>query len=211
MGSETEAHSALERPCRLALPALVLAALMPPAAAETYRLAPADGSEIRLEVYKTGFMRGKVHDFVFKRYSGEIDFDPANPENSSVEIAIEADSMVCEDTWVSAANLAKIEREGRGKILRAAEYPRISFRSTEIRRRTDGSFAVSGLLTMRNRAEAVRTAVVMSAGGAGELRFEGSAVVALKDYGIKPPSAALGAVGTKNEMDVSFRLTARRP
>ena len=199
------------RPARCAGLALFLAAGMTPAAAEIYRLAPADGAEIRLKVYKTGFMRGKVHDFVFKRYSGEIDFDVSNPENSSVKIAIEADGMVCEDTWVNAGNLVKIEREGKEKILQAARYPHILFRSTEVRPQANGSFAVSGLLTIRNRAEAVRVEAVMSAGGSGELRFDGSAAVALRDYGLKPPSAAFGAVGTKNEMDVSFRLTARRP
>ncbi len=210
MKSETGAHSAPARPCRLVLPALALAAVMP-LTAEIYRLAPADGAEIRLKVYKTGFMRGKVHDFVFKRYAGEIDFDAANPENSSVKIAIEATGMVCEDTWVKAENLAKIEREGKEKILQAAKYPRILFRSTEIRAAADGSFIAYGLLTIRNRSEAVSVETVMNADRPGELRFDGAAVVALRDYGIKPPSAAFGAVGTKNEMDVSFRLTARRP
>ncbi len=200
----------MERPYRQVLLTLFLAAGMP-LTAEIYRIAPVDEAEVRLKVYKTGFMRGKVHDFVFKRYSGEIDFDASNPENSNVRIDIEADSMVCEDTWVNAGKLVKIEREGKGKILQAARYPYISFRSKEIRAAVDGSFAAVGLLTIRNRSKAVRVAVVMSATGAGGLRFDGSAVIALKDYGIKPPSAAFGAVGTKNEMDVSFRLTARRP
>jgi hypothetical protein len=41
------------------------------------------------------------------------------------------------------------------------------------------------------------------------MSIAGSGEVKLRDYGLKPPSAALGAIGTKNEMAVSFRLTAR--
>ena len=41
----------------------------------------------------------------------------------------------------------------------------------------------------------------------------GRAVVRLKDYALKPPSAALGTIGTKNEMTVEFLLlpSARVP
>ena len=38
--------------------------------------------------------------------------------------------------------------------------------------------------------------------------FEGAATVRLTDYQLKPPSALLGAIGTKNEMTVSFTLKA---
>jgi hypothetical protein len=36
--------------------------------------------------------------------------------------------------------------------------------------------------------------------------LSGHAVVRLKDYGLKPPTAALGTIGTKNEMTVEFSL-----
>jgi hypothetical protein len=32
----------------------------------------------------------------------------------------------------------------------------------------------------------------------------------LQDYGLKPPGAALGLIGTKNEMNLEFVLLARR-
>lgn len=200
----------MERSYRQVFLALVLAAGSP-LSAETYRIAPTDRAEVRLKVYKTGFMRGKIHDFVFQRYSGAVDFDASNPENSTVTLDIEADSMVCEDTWVSAGNLAKIVREGKEKILQTAKYPRISFRSTEIRPLANGNFAVTGRLTIRGRSEVGSVEVALKANANGELRFDGSAVVALKDYGIKPPAAMLGAVGTKNTMDVLFQVIARRP
>ena len=38
--------------------------------------------------------------------------------------------------------------------------------------------------------------------------MEGESEIKLRDYGLKPPSAVPGAVGTKNEMKVSFVLVA---
>ena len=34
-------------------------------------------------------------------------------------------------------------------------------------------------------------------------------MVKLTNYGLKPPKAALGLIGTKDEMDFTFSLTAR--
>jgi len=41
------------------------------------------------------------------------------------------------------------------------------------------------------------------------LMFRGTARVLLTDYGLKPPTALLGAIGTKNEMEFSFSLEVR--
>jgi len=184
--------------------------VLSPLSAETYTIAPAAGAELRLKVYKTGFMRGKVHHFVFTRYSGKIEFDPERAENSTVTIEIEANSLVCEDTWVSAKDLAKVVHEAKGIILDIERHPVITFRSLEMRSTGANRFEVDGKLEIRGRSEASRVLLTMDRSGADELSFDGESVVALKTYGIKPPSVAFGAVGTKNEMDLSFRLVARR-
>ena len=38
--------------------------------------------------------------------------------------------------------------------------------------------------------------------------LEGTALIRLTDYGLKPPTAAPGAIGTKNEMSFHFIVTA---
>ncbi len=180
-----------------------------PLCAETYRIAPAEGAELRLKVYKTGFMRGKAHDCVFARYSGEIEFDAERPENSAVTIDIESSSLACEDDWVSAKDLAKIEREAKTHVLKVEQHPLIKFRSTQMRSAGADQFEIDGELEIRGRAEANRVLLTMERTRVDELKFEGESVVALKTYGIKPPSVAFGAVGTKSEMDLSFRVVAR--
>jgi hypothetical protein len=43
-----------------------------------------------------------------------------------------------------------------------------------------------------------------------ELLLSGTATVRMTDYGLKPPTAALGTIGTKPEMAFAFTLVARR-
>jgi hypothetical protein len=36
--------------------------------------------------------------------------------------------------------------------------------------------------------------------------LEGGATIKMTDYGLKPPAAALGTIGTKDEMRIEFRI-----
>ena len=51
-------------------------------------------------------------------------------------------------------------------------------------------------------------AASLNAGPANEVSIEGLARVRLTDFGLKPPTTALGAIGTRNEMAFHFVLTA---
>jgi polyisoprenoid-binding protein YceI len=68
-------------------------------------------------------------------------------------------------------------------------------------------YAVSGALTIRGITRPVVVDVKMRK--AGDLRFDGRAVVKLSDYGLKPPTAVLGTIGTKDEMTLVFALSAK--
>jgi hypothetical protein len=43
-----------------------------------------------------------------------------------------------------------------------------------------------------------------------DLSIQGSAKLKMTDWGMKPPSAALGAIGTRDEMSVAFVLKPMR-
>ena len=60
--------------------ALLIAAV--PALAETghYVIRPSADSRVQLWVEKTGFLSGNKHQFVFDRYDGSLQYDPAKPE-----------------------------------------------------------------------------------------------------------------------------------
>ena len=191
----------------LILPWLVTVSLS--AQTALYVIKPGPDSRLALEIYKTGLMSGKKHLLVFDRFAGALNYNSATPEASNLDLNVESASFVVKDDWVSASQAKSIREEAAGKNgLDVTKYPQIRFVASSVAK-SGGAFTVQGTLTIRGVEKPVAVTVSMKpepAGGA--LRFEGKAEVKLKDYGIKPPTAALGAVGTKNEMAVSFSLIA---
>ncbi len=174
-----------------------------------YEIKPGPDSRFALEIYKTGLMSGKKHLLLFERFAGALNYDAAAPEASKLDLNVESASFAVKDDWVSANQAKSIREEAAGKNgLDVIKYPQIRFVSSSIAKSGE-AFTVQGTLTIRGIDKPVTVNVSMKPEPAGgELRFEGKAEVKLKDYGIKPPTAALGAVGTKNEMAVSFLLIA---
>jgi polyisoprenoid-binding protein YceI len=171
------------------------------------RIAPAEGARFELRVHKTGLMNGKTHVFLFDRYEGVLAYDPASSEQSRVELTIEAKSLRCTDKWVKAKEIPKIEQVALSEMMQVGQHPRLRFASESVRSLGDGKFDVSGSLTIRGIGKPVVVRVRLHP-GANSLWIEGESQLSMKDWGLKPPSAALGMVGTKNGMDVAFVLVA---
>jgi len=180
---------------------------------KAYELRPAEGSRFELLVYKTGLMKGKVHTFLFPRYKATLTYDAQAPERSQVRLSIETAPVQLTDTWLSAKDFQKVQEFARKDMLNAERYPSMTFDSSSISEhlRVDGpagEFEVKGTLTIRNVGKPVMIRVRIEPRPDGTLRFTGESKIKLTDYGLKPPSAALGTVGTKDEMDVKFILIA---
>jgi polyisoprenoid-binding protein YceI len=192
---------------RLTTSLLVLTAICA-AAPERYEIRPSADSSLELIVEKTGLLRGKKHLFVFERYSGTLQLDEQRPEASRVSFSIEARSGICKDTWLSAKDLKKVQEYAWKEMLAVDRHPRIDFASTAIRTVAPGEYEVSGALTIRGIS---KPAVVMvKAAALSGPRFTGRSTIKLTDYGLKPPSAALGAIGTKDQMSLTFRIDVAR-
>ena len=180
----------------------LLASVLIAADLRPLRVAPGPGTHFTLEVEKTGLMMsGKKHVFLFERYSGILQLDQANPEKSSIQLDIEARSAVVKDDWVSAKDAKKIADYAQMEMMNSAKFPLLKFVSTTIAARGNGVYDVQGNLTIRGITKPVLVMVTEKSGVC-----EGKATVKLSDYKLKPPSALLGAIGTKNEMTVSFVL-----
>jgi polyisoprenoid-binding protein YceI len=179
-----------------------LLALSLGAQTRSLRVAPAPGNRFALEVEKTGLtMGGKKHLFVFERYNGVLQFDQAHPEKSSIQFEIESRSAMLKDDWVSAKDAKKIMNAAQMDMMDSAKYPLLKFASTKITAKGNGVYDVLGDLTIRNVVNPVLVTVTEKDGVC-----EGKAIVKLTDFKLKPPSLLFGAVGTKDEMTVSFLL-----
>ena len=172
-----------------------------------YDLAPAAGAKVALEVEKTGLWSGRKHLFLFARYRGTLEYDREHPERSQVRFAVESKSVTNQDTWASEKDRQKVIQFTLTEMLAADRYPEIVFSSERIVPKGPDQAEAQGTLTIRGIAKPV----VVQVKAKGELWFEGSARFRMTDYGLKPPKAALGAIGTKDEMRLDFVLQGLRP
>ena len=186
----------------------LLAAVALTAEPASYVIAPSEGTKFALEVAKTGLMSGKKHIFLFERYKGELTHDASGPANSRVRLVIESASAVCKDTWVSEKDLKKIQKHALEEMLAVEKHRALVFASNSVTAKSATEFVIAGSLTIRGVTKPVSVEVRLQTGADQSLRFEGSAIVKMRDYGLKPPKAALGLIGTENEMVVSFTLRA---
>jgi polyisoprenoid-binding protein YceI len=90
------------------------------------------------------------------------------------------------------------------------KHPHLLFTSRQVIPLGGGRFQVKGSLEIRGVAAPVTLEVTLAGSQPDTLDFQGNAQVLMGDYGLKPPGAALGLIGTKNEMKVEFKLRARR-
>lgn len=185
-------------------------ALASVAVAQTYDIRPALDSKFALEVAKTGLLSGKKHQFLFDRYQGTLTYDAAVPERSRVELSIASASIQCRDNWVGEGDLKKVMDLAVGpEMLDVNKHPRLVFVSSSVARSGDG-YTVGGDLTIKGATKPVAVAVVITRRADGAMLFKGKAEVKLKDFGLKPPGAAFGVVGTRNEMTLEFVVVAVR-
>jgi polyisoprenoid-binding protein YceI len=176
-----------------------------------YLIRPSTESTFTLEVSKTGLMAGKKHFLFFEQYAGEVDYDSKRPENSAVTLTVEARSVTCKDAWVK-------KKEQRKKIVDAAvndmmaadQFPQLKFSSTRISSKSKGQFEILGDLTVRGITKPITFVAAAKPSGIERLEIDGDAEVNLKDYGLKPPGALLGLIGTKSKMTLRFLVWAEK-
>jgi len=174
----------------------------------SYSIQPNDASQLELRVFKTGLYRGKAHTFLFPDYRGTLFYDVHTPEASHIDLTLDAGSIKCRDTWLSAKDLKTVQEYALNEMLAASRYPRLLFVSSDMRQIAESHFEVRGTLTIRGIAKPATVNVALQEFDE-VLMFRGTARVLLTDYGLKPPTALLGAIGTKNEMEFSFSLELR--
>jgi len=158
-------------------------------------------AKVEAIVEKTGLMSGKKHVLAWEKFDGKFSVSPA-----SVEFVVEAGSIKVLDDWIGDGKKEDVRKEAVGKdVLDAAKFPQIRFLSTGVSGDTAAAFQVAGNLTVRGITNPVTLAVKRNAGG-----YEGETRFSMTAFGIKPPKALLGAIGTKDEMTIRFAVGASK-
>lgn len=135
----------------------------------------------------------------FKRFNGQIRFDPANPALARAAIDIELASI---DAGSDEAN-----DEVAGKLwFDSRTFPLARFVASSIKPLGSNRFDVAGKMSIKGRTRDVRTLATFRQEGASGV-FEGSFVLKRADYGIGEGMWADFAT-VANEVQVRFRLVA---
>jgi polyisoprenoid-binding protein YceI len=165
-------------------------------------------SECLLFSFKDGLLARLAHDLKLQveRFSIEVDeathqikatFDP-----SSIQVVCAQIDGRDDRSTLSKGDKKKIYDNVTKDVLRVRKHPEIRFDSTNIVSRGEG-FAVEGTLQMYGKSRSIHTSV-----RADGDRWVTEVRIHQPDFGIKPFTAALGALKVKP--DVIVRVSAPR-
>ncbi len=193
---------------------MLLAATVEAQKSHTYTIVTGESS-FWVFVPKAGLLSGFAHDHQIgiKSFSGKIVVPESGAANGSLQLDVDATSLVVLDTKPSEDDKKKIHNSMHGEVLESAKYPKVTFKSASVSdlKQTGGenySFTLNGDLTLHGVTKRIAMPVSLTI-NAKQLRAEGKYTLRQTDFGIKPYSAAGGTVKVKNEITVNFNIVAK--
>ena len=171
-------------------------------------------SRFTVQAFASGLFSALGHNpkIAIRDYSGDLAFSPSSPQDSNVRITAKGDSFEVTDD-VSAKDRAEIDKKMKQDVLETSQYPEIAFESTQmsVTKTGDANYMaqVTGNLTLHGVTRAVTIPAQVSVTG-DSLRAYGEFSLLQTDYGIALISVAAGALKVKDEVKLSFDLTARK-
>jgi len=143
---------------------------------------------------------GEPTEGVFTRFAGEGRFDPAAPEEATLELRIESASIDLGDAKASAFATS-------AEWFDSANHPQIVYRLHALSRLEGDRYRAEGELTIRGRTRLIVTPIELEIGET-EARASGTLRIDRRDYllGVGPMSLF---VDIGREVAVRFELVAR--
>lgn len=157
-------------------------------------------SAITIHVGKAGLFSAAGHEHWVSAPIAAGELSDSGPQ--SVRFMVDARSMrVKPDRKVGAKDEAEIQDTMQRKVLESERYPQIQFRSSNVFTVAEGSWRISGTLTLHG----VTKPVSVDAKREGDA-YTGNARIKQTDFGIQPVSIAGGAIKVKNELEIHFEV-----
>ena len=172
------------------------------------------GSKFIVRAFATGLLSAFGHDptISIEDFEGEARVNPDALEESSVHILIHAGSLVVTDD-VSNKDRDEIERRMHQEVLESDGYPEIEYQCSKVSASKTGEgqywVALNGELSLHGVTRTLPVSARVSLNG-DVLRATGDFSVRQSDFDLKLVSAAGGTVRVKDEIKLSFDITARK-
>jgi polyisoprenoid-binding protein YceI len=187
--------------------------MLPETSAVRYTIDPAN-SRFTVRAFAAGFLSGLGHNPVIaiREFSGEVNFASADLIKSSVGMTIQAVSFEVQND-VSEKDRAEISRTMNDQVLEVKRFPEIAFESRQV----SGMQLGESLYVLKIEGDLLLHGVTrptsISANVApahDKLRAYGEFSIKQLDFRIKPVSVAGGALKVKDEIKLSFDITANK-
>jgi polyisoprenoid-binding protein YceI len=175
-----------------------------------------DGKKSRFTVraFATGMLSALGHSptIAIPDFEGEVLFKPEAVEQSSLHLEIHSASLVVTDD-IREKDRVEINRTMHEEVLESDSFPDIVYESSSLSESKTGqeqySGTVNGELTLHGvkRSQPVSTRISVNG---DVLRATGDFSVRQSDYDIRPVSAVGGTIKLKDELKLSFDISARK-
>lgn len=142
----------------------------------------------------------------FETFDGQVHLDFAGPERSSAEVTVDVASL--------NTHLRRRDEHLRKAFFDAANHPRITFRSTAVRRLDHDRFRLAGELSIKGHTRPVTidltyTGAARDPHGHTRAGFEGQATLNRKDWGVAwNVERALGGVLISDKITIELEVAA---
>ncbi len=172
-----------------------------------YTLTP--GSRFEVKTEKAGLLGGFAHSHVIRAqsFSGAMIYNAENPAAASFAITVAVEGLEVL-TAAKPSDKGKIRQKMLTKVLKAKQFPSITFVSREVAA-TGNGLRIDGDLTLLDQTRAVSVDVALSAAG-DTLCAQGTFAILQSDFGIKPYSAALGSIKVADKVTFDFEAIGTR-
>jgi len=169
----------------------------------SYSFGPRNG-RLLVKTYREGFAKALGHDLVIEvgQWSASVTV-AEDPSETAITARADVDSLNPVEGVGGVKPLTDADKaEIKKSIRKVLTSPDISFESTSVKV-AGNSATVSGDLTIMGRSEAVDIQMTESGG-----KVKGTFSVLQSRWGIKPFTAALGALKVADRVDVEFEVDA---
>ena len=174
-------------------------------------------SKIEIQVAREGFFKAFGHDHLVSatQFSGEVQFNSAKVEGSSVSFTIDAKSMAVVDPGESEKDRKEVQSTMLGEqVLDVARYPQIQFSSSAVKvlSKRDGemSLQVEGTLSLHGVKKPLSVPVRVQLSDDGTLAAAAEVSLLQSEFGITPIKVAGGTVRVKDKLKLTFHFVARK-
>jgi polyisoprenoid-binding protein YceI len=171
-------------------------------------------SRFTVQAFASGMLSAFGHNpkIAIRDLNGEIHFDPAQIEKSTMRLVIRGDSLSVMDN-ISDKDRRDIEADMRNKVLEIDSFPQIVFDVSGVSaNKTDdsqSSVTLNGQLSLHGVTRAQKIPATLVPNG-DMLRAFGEFSLRQSDFNIKPTSAVGGALKVKDEVKFTFDIVARK-